>query len=145
MYGSQTGAAMPLMWAHAEYIKLLRSASDGRIFDLIDEVRDRYMKPGRKPSRLMRLETPTAASIRLRPAIACASRPIEPFMLHWTNDEWQHVNDTASISTPLGFEYVDIDVAADATRADPLHLQLARNPTNGKAATTPWRSQSETA
>jgi glucoamylase len=35
-----------------------------------------------------------------------------PFMLHWTNDEWQHVNDTGSISTPIGFEYADIDIAA---------------------------------
>ena len=35
-----------------------------------------------------------------------------PFTLHWTNDEWQHVNDTGSISTPIGFEYVDIDIAA---------------------------------
>ncbi|HZC46499.1 MAG TPA: glycoside hydrolase family 15 protein, partial [Candidatus Acidoferrum sp.] len=51
-YGGQTGSATPLMWAHAEYIKLLRSTSDGRIFDLIDEVRDHYMKPGRKPSSL---------------------------------------------------------------------------------------------
>jgi hypothetical protein len=37
-----------------------------------------------------------------------------PFTLHWSNDEWQHVNDTASISTPLGFEYVDLDISANA-------------------------------
>jgi hypothetical protein len=30
------------MWAHAEYIKLLRSASDGKVFDLIPAVADRY-------------------------------------------------------------------------------------------------------
>jgi glucoamylase len=41
-YGHQTGAAVPLMWAHAEYIKLLRSRTDGRVFDLIQEVADRY-------------------------------------------------------------------------------------------------------
>src|ERR1019366_3162417 len=32
--GRPTGSAMPLMWAHGEYIKLLRSVSDGRVFDL---------------------------------------------------------------------------------------------------------------
>jgi len=34
-YGRPTGAAMPLMWAHAEYIKLLRSTADGHILSLI--------------------------------------------------------------------------------------------------------------
>lgn len=42
--GRPTGAAMPLMWAHAEYIKLLRSKHDGQVFDLIPEVAERYRK-----------------------------------------------------------------------------------------------------
>ena len=33
--GGPTTAAMPLMWAHAEYIKLLRSVRDNKVFDLI--------------------------------------------------------------------------------------------------------------
>jgi glucoamylase len=33
---------MPLMWAHAEYIKLLRSVRDRKVFDFIAEVADRY-------------------------------------------------------------------------------------------------------
>ena len=37
--GRPTGAAMPLAWAHSEYIKLLRSASDGKVFDLIPGTR----------------------------------------------------------------------------------------------------------
>jgi hypothetical protein len=41
-YGKPTGAAMPLMWAHAEYLKLLRSTADGVVFDLIPEVAERY-------------------------------------------------------------------------------------------------------
>ena len=36
--GRPTGSAMPLMWAHAEYIKLLRSVRDGKVSDLIVEV-----------------------------------------------------------------------------------------------------------
>ena len=34
------------------------------------------------------------------------------FTLHWTTDEWQHRNDTTSNSTPIGFDYVDIDIGA---------------------------------
>jgi glucoamylase len=36
--GEPTGSAMPLMWAHAEYVKLLRSAADGKVFDQVPEV-----------------------------------------------------------------------------------------------------------
>ena len=41
-FGRFAGSAMPLMWVHAEYIKLLRSVADGRVFDLIPAVADRY-------------------------------------------------------------------------------------------------------
>jgi len=34
------------------------------------------------------------------------------FRLHWSADEWKTVKDTASTSTSLGVEYVDIPVAA---------------------------------
>ena len=36
---------MPLAWAHAEYIKLVRSAADGQVFDLFPEVAGRYRNP----------------------------------------------------------------------------------------------------
>jgi glucoamylase len=112
-FGGQTGSATPLMWAHAEYIKLLRSTRDGRVYDMVEEVRERYMKPGRKPSRLRvwksdRHVLSVSAGERLR------IQATQPFTLHWSNDEWQHVNDIGSTSTPIGFEYVDIDVGASA-------------------------------
>ena len=113
-FGGQTGSATPLMWAHAEYIKLLRSASDGRVFDMIDEVRDRYMKPGRKPSRLRVWKCRAPRPDRYRQATGCVSRRRIRSRCIGPNDEWRHVNDTGSTSTPIGFEYVDIDVGANA-------------------------------
>jgi len=48
-FGQPAGSAMPLMWAHAEYVKLLHSVMDGRVFDLIPVVAERYLKKsGRK-------------------------------------------------------------------------------------------------
>ena len=32
--GRPAGSAMPLVWAHAEHIKLLRSLREGRVFDM---------------------------------------------------------------------------------------------------------------
>ena len=42
--GRPTGAAMPLVWAHAEYIKLLRSLREGRVFDLPPQTVQRYQR-----------------------------------------------------------------------------------------------------
>jgi glucoamylase len=110
-FGHQTGSATPLMWAHAEYIKLLRSASEGRVFDMIDDVRDHFMKPGRKPSR-MRVWKFNWRVHSVSPGDRLRIVTTVPFTLHWTKDEWLHANDTASNSTPIGFDYVDIDIDA---------------------------------
>src|ERR1035437_1810026 len=50
--GRPTGSAMPLMWAHAEYIKLLRSVRDGKVSDLIPEVAKRYLGNGENRCKL---------------------------------------------------------------------------------------------
>jgi hypothetical protein len=41
--GQPTGWAMRLMWSHAEYIKLLRSTKDVKVYDTIPEVAKRYL------------------------------------------------------------------------------------------------------
>jgi glucoamylase len=41
-FGRSAGSAQPLVWAHAEYIKLLRSVADGEVFDRISVVANRY-------------------------------------------------------------------------------------------------------
>ncbi|MCR9269864.1 MAG: glycoside hydrolase family 15 protein [Hyphomonadaceae bacterium] len=40
--GEGTNSATPLAWTHAEYIKLLRSVSDGKVWDRYEIVEDRY-------------------------------------------------------------------------------------------------------
>jgi glucoamylase len=107
--GKPAGSAMPLMWAHAEYIKLLRSVNDGQVFDLIPIVADRYTAArGRrdlevwKPVRQVRQVT-AGQILRIQ---APAS-----FRLHWTDDDWQTTRDTQSESTGLEIEFVDIPVS----------------------------------
>ena len=41
--GLPTGAAMPLCWAHAEYLSLVRSAHDGVCFDRVEPAFQRYV------------------------------------------------------------------------------------------------------
>ncbi len=105
-YGKPTGAAMPLMWAHAEYIKLLRSAADGHVFDLIPEVADRYLRPRRgRPLEIWKFNrqvpsVPAGVTLRIQATGA--------FVLHWTRDHWLHSRDTHSEATSLGIDFVDI-------------------------------------
>ncbi len=108
-FGGPTGSATPLMWAHAEYIKLLRSVADGQVFDLIPAVAARYQKRCGcinleiwKPNRRVQA---VAAGTTLR-----VQAPI-PFRLRWSLDEWQTVADTDATATLLDVYYVDIPVA----------------------------------
>jgi len=55
-FGRSAGSAQPLVWAHAEYLKLLRSVVDGEIFDRISIVADRYGVPKQERTFESRLE-----------------------------------------------------------------------------------------
>ncbi len=109
--GRPTGSAMPLMWAHAEYIKLLRSVSDGRVFDLIPEVANRYLGD-RKGCQLFEIWKPNRQVRAVKRGYKLRVQVPSPFRLHWTNDEWRTVNDTSSARTVFGVEFVDIPIAA---------------------------------
>jgi glucoamylase len=109
--GRPTGSAMPLMWAHAEYIKLLRSVSDGRVFDLIPEVEARYLGD-RKACQLFEIWKPNRQVRAIKKGFRLRVQVPSPFRLHWTNDEWRTINDTASTPTVFGVEFVDVPIAA---------------------------------
>jgi len=109
-FGKATGAAIPLMWAHAEYVKLLRSMVDNKIFDCLACVAERYCNnnPRRvievwKMNRQVR-KVPAGGLLRIQAS--------SPFVLHWSDDEWKTPCDTPSTPTALGVEYVDIQVEA---------------------------------
>ncbi len=108
-YGQPTGAAMPLMWAHAEYIKLLRSLNDGQAFDLIPEVAERYLNNhGRKDLEIWKRNRQTPA---IRAGMTLRVQASEPFTLHWSADEWRGVRDSSSHTTAVGMHYVDLQTA----------------------------------
>lgn len=110
-YGRPTGSAMPLMWAHAEYIKLLRSAADGKVFDLLPEVARRYRIPHKyapveywKSNRRIRTIAP-GDTLRIQAR--------NPFRLHWSVDEWNQVTETMASTNALKLYYADIAIAKD--------------------------------
>jgi glucoamylase len=116
--GRPTGAAMPLMWAHAEYIKLLRSIADGRIFDLVPSVASRYSASRSRSSlkvwKLIRQPKVVRAGSTLRVIVP------EPFLLRSSKDGWATANDVRSRPTKLDLEYVDVPI--DASERAPVRF-----------------------
>ena len=108
--GRPTGSAMPLMWAHAEYVKLLRSVRDGKVSDLIPEVAKRYL--GAHPDRqLFEVWKFTRQARRVKRGYTLRIQAQAAFRLHWSDDDWKTAKDTPSAGTKLGVEFVDIPIA----------------------------------
>jgi glucoamylase len=112
--GGPTDAAVPLLWAHSEYVKLHRSAADHKVFDLVEPVYDRYVAGigNRKPIEVWKLNRQVR---RLRAGALLRVQAIAPFLLHWTNDEWADSTDTASQATAIGVYFADIPVHQQQT------------------------------
>jgi glucoamylase len=108
--GRASGGAMPLVWAHAEYAKLVRSLHDGRVFDMPQQPYERYVRTttastvaiwsSQNPSRTMsegctlRIQTAGAASIT------------------WWLDDPTAVHEAAARDTTLpGVWIADLDTA----------------------------------
>jgi glucoamylase len=109
--GRPTGSAMPLMWAHAEYIKLLRSVHDGKVSDLLVDVATRYLGE-RKNQPVFEVWKPMRQVRRVKRGHVLRIQVQAPFRLHWSGDDWQTVTDTLSASTSLGVDFVDIRILA---------------------------------
>ena len=109
--GRPTGSAMPLMWAHSEYVKLLRSLKDGQVYDRIPVVADRYLS-GRSRTDLEfwkfnRQVGLIAADATLR-VLADT-----PFRLRFSTDRWDFTQDLDSSVTSIGISYADISPGED--------------------------------
>jgi glucoamylase len=109
--GRPTGSAMPLMWAHAEYIKLLRSVRDGKVSDLIGEVAERYLR-ARAESQLFEVWKFTRQVRSVKRGYVLRIQAAVSFRLRWSGDEWKTVQDTPSCVTALGVDFVDISILA---------------------------------
>ena len=116
IFGRPTGAAMPLMWAHAEYIKLLRSTRDGTVFDRIGPVADRYQTPARR-NGLMEVWKPSRRATTVRRGGTL--RVIAParFTLFSSEDGWASQERREAAPTGIGIWHVDLDVRPDGPGA----------------------------
>jgi glucoamylase len=108
--GRPSGSAMPLVWAHAEFVKLAASLSLGRPFDQPRAVRTRYVSQKRVPRVAFWTQRATIRGLRAGQVLrVCLERPA---VVHWGVDGWQQVSDTATRPTGLGLHAADLDCQA---------------------------------
>jgi len=105
--GRPSGSAMPLAWAHAEFIKLLVSLQLGQPYDRPEAVWRRYQ--GRRPKTANAFWLPQAPLVMLPRGAGLTIALDEPAVIHWGIDGWQNATDTATRDSGLGLQYVHLD------------------------------------
>ena len=87
-FGKPSGSAMPLVWAHAEYVKLLRSLQDGRIFDMPPQTVQRYLVEKKTSPYVLwrftyrRTSIPHGKWLRIE--------TMAPAVVHWSDGQLGH-------------------------------------------------------
>jgi glucoamylase len=96
---------MPLVWAHAEHIKLLRSLRDGAVFDMPPQPFDRYVK--RPPPVAPVVWRMTSASLKIAVGRKLRLEFLEPAMVH-VPDNWASAENNNAVATGLGTYICDL-------------------------------------
>jgi glucoamylase len=107
LIGHASGSASPLVWAHAEYLKLCRSIREGEVFDRPPQTVERYIV-NRAPAH--HLTWRFNNKVRTMPAGRILRiETLAPANVHWSADGWNTLHDTATRDTTLGVYVADLD------------------------------------
>jgi len=111
--GKASGSACPLVWAHAEYIKLRRSLLEGRIFDQVPQTVERYLTQNKSGEyfnwRFNNKPRTMPCGKKLRILL------MEPARVHWSFDGWVTCKDSESVDSGWRLEHVDLPTEALAS------------------------------
>jgi glucoamylase len=104
--GRPSGSAMPLVWAHAEYIKLRHSLHDGVAFDMPAQTVQRYREQETGSNlTIWRFNhkaqiMPVGKTLRVE--------VLSPVVVHWSSDGWQTGRDAESKDMGIGVHVADL-------------------------------------
>ena len=111
-FGKHSGSAMPLVWAHAEYIKLCYSIKAKKVFDMPRHTQERYIRHiSAAQYTVWRFDSPTAQvpfgkQLRLE--------TFAPAKVRWSADGWNTPQEIATHDTGLGVYVADLPVKKSA-------------------------------
>jgi glucoamylase len=98
--GRPSGSAMPLLWTHAEFLKLLIARAQGRPLELLREVEQHFLNPDicRVLARHWRSDVSIAG---VEAGLNLVIEDTRPFVLHVGFDGWQDVADRQAVPGPF--------------------------------------------
>jgi glucoamylase len=106
--GRATGSATPLVWAHAELLKLAISRGLGRPVDRAAAVWRRYQARRRRAeTAVWTLRAPIASVEEGQGLLVCSPRPAS---VHFGRDGWETVADVETEPTGLGVHVAELPV-----------------------------------
>jgi glucoamylase len=104
--GHPSGSGMPLVWAHAEYVKLARSIRDDHVFDTPPQPIQRYQveKTSSRFSawRFNHMAQHLLQGTKLRVEL------LAPTLVRWTADDWNTAAEVRTLDSQLGVYYADL-------------------------------------
>lgn len=106
--GRPSGSAMPLTWAHSEYIKLCASIQNKKVFDMPLQTQERYIKQKKTSQyQIWRFEYPCSIiSLDKKLRIEVMANAV----IRWSDDGWQTTKETLTKDTGLGLFIGDIPI-----------------------------------
>ena len=107
LLGRPTGSAMPLVWAHADFIKLLISRQLGHPVDRPRSVWRRYR--GRRPDAQHAFWWQHAPVDSIHAGQRLVISLPRPAIVHWGRDGWCRTRDEATHDSGLGFHTATLD------------------------------------
>ena len=111
--GCPAGSAMPLVWAHAEYLKLLRSAFDGEVFDRIPPVERRYARGhARSNIEVFKMRRHVSA---MRAGCVLRITAQQHFRVTWSADGWKTHAEAESKALGHAGSFADLPTEAKQT------------------------------
>ncbi len=108
--GRPSGSAMPLVWAHAEHIKLLRSLKDGAVFDMPPQTLKRYVQG--KPAPAPWVWRTNSTTDYVPSGRLLRFELFEPALIHWSADGWKTTQDIDTADSSMGTHLADVPTAA---------------------------------
>lgn len=108
--GESTGAAQPFLWAHAEYIQLLRSSFDRASSVVLPFVQKRYSQPRKTNVAVWKWDHQLKELSKEQTLRVQAEAP---FVLHYSFDGGQTKSEAPSKTNPLGVHWVDLSLSRD--------------------------------
>lgn len=101
--GKPAGSAMPLVWAHAEFIKLLWARQHGQSYEALEAVKDRYLTG--TPAPQVTFWTTNAPVFKLTPHLDLCIQDTQPFTLHFgfgDAQQWTDIQDREAAAGVFG-------------------------------------------